>query len=213
MYTNKKECAQAIKANGGYCPCKFEKNEDTVCPCKEYRTTGECECGMFEPKIRFEFVSSDQYDKDYDQTDAKLSLTPQMDQYVNIVLPSRATEGSAGYDFVLPYVFTFYPDQRYVLPTGIRCRLPKDKVLIIMPRSSMGFKYGMRLNNTIGVIDSDYYNADNEGHILLAITVDKPVTVKAGERICQGIILSYYTAFNDEPRSTIRTGGIGSTGV
>lgn len=44
------EMTEAVKANDGYCPCMFEKTEDTRCPCREFReqqTEGECHCGRF----------------------------------------------------------------------------------------------------------------------------------------------------------------------
>lgn len=42
------EVGAAVRENGGYCPCLIEQNEDTKCPCKEFRETGKCDCGRYE---------------------------------------------------------------------------------------------------------------------------------------------------------------------
>ena len=128
-----------------------------------------------------------------------------------IPLPRRGTAGSAGYDFVSPVSFTLRPGEAVTVPTGIRARMEPGWVLLIVPRSSLGFKYGLRLANTTGVIDSDYYGAANEGHIQVRLTCDRPVTVAAGDRFCQGIFLPYGLA-EEEDSFAGRTGGMGSTG-
>ena len=92
--------------------------------------------------------------------------------YDNITLPERSTSGSAGYDFRIPFDISIYQGTSIVIPTGIRCKMPKNCVLLIVPRSGLGFKYRIALANTIGVIDSDYYNADNYGHIMIKIVFD-----------------------------------------
>lgn len=132
--------------------------------------------------------------------------------YNDIVLPKRATKYSAGYDFFAPYDFTLNPGEIVKIPTGIRCKMNEDYVLMIYPRSSLGFKYRLQLNNTVGVIDADYYNAKNEGHIFIKMTNcgDKVLEVKKGEAFAQGIFMEYAITFDDEVDS-LRTGGIGST--
>ena len=82
--------------------------------------------------------------------------------YKDLILPKRATIGSAGYDFKSPVDFTLKPKETIKMPTGIRCKMDEDVVLMIYPRSSLGFKYRLILDNTVGIIDSDYYNSDNE---------------------------------------------------
>ena len=134
--------------------------------------------------------------------------------YSDIVLPRRATSGSAGYDFSLPYDIDLLPGDELVINTGIRCRINEGFVLVIVPRSGLGFKYGVRLKNTIGVIDSDYYEAENEGHIKIKL-VNSGITelnLKKGERFAQGIFLPYYLA-EEENVETKRKGGMGSTSV
>ncbi|MBQ8535971.1 MAG: dUTP diphosphatase [Clostridia bacterium] len=137
------------------------------------------------------------------------------DAYDHIALPRRATVGSAGYDFVTPIPVTLAPGQSLRIPTGIRARIDPGWVLLIFPRSGLGFKYRLQLDNTVGVIDSDYFNAANQGHIMVKLTNDsqegKTLSLSAGERFCQGIFLPYGLAQEAEV-SAFRTGGFGSTG-
>lgn len=139
------------------------------------------------------------------------------DNYKNISIPKRKTLYSAGYDFSCPMKIELVPGETKVIPTGIKVDLSENGTnegyyLSLYPRSSYGFKYGLRLDNTVGIIDADYYNnPSNEGHILVAVQVDKPVTIEAGTSFCQGIIHEYFV-FGDEvlPEES-RVGGIGST--
>ena len=134
--------------------------------------------------------------------------------YDGIKLPARATSGSAGYDLFSPVDFTLKPGQTIKIPTGIRARMDEDWVLALFPRSGLGFKYRLQLNNTVGIIDSDYYNSDNEGHIFVKITNDsnegKEVSVSAGSGFAQGIFLMYGITEDDDCDS-LRNGGFGST--
>ncbi len=134
------------------------------------------------------------------------------EEYADISLPKRATLGSAGYDFFAPKTFTLEPNESVKIPTGIRVKIEEGWVLKIYPRSSLGFKYRLSLDNTVGIIDSDYYFADNEGHIFIKMTNcgNKTLTVEKGKGFAQGIFLEYGVTFDDEVTST-RTGGFGST--
>ena len=133
--------------------------------------------------------------------------------YKDLILPKRATTGSAGYDFKSPISFDLKPKETIKVPTGIRCKMNEDVVLMIFPRSSLGFKYRLILDNTVGIIDSDYYYSDNEGHIFIKFTNlgEKLLEIKKGDGIAQGIFLPYYLTADDEVHD-IRNGGIGSTG-
>lgn len=135
--------------------------------------------------------------------------------YNNLRLPKRSTKGSCGYDFVCPFDVALNPNESIKIPTGIRCKIDDGWVLKLYPRSSLGFKYKMQLDNTVGIIDSDYYNSDNEGHILVQITNDskygKILKIKSGDRFLQGIFLPYGIVKNDNV-TDIRNGGFGSTG-
>lgn len=134
------------------------------------------------------------------------------DCYDNIILPKRATKGSAGYDFYAPYDFVLEPNCEIIIDTGIRAKINEDWVLVILPRSGSGFKYGVRLANTAGVIDSDYFNADNEGHIKIKLVGGtKTFSVKAGDAFAQGIFLPYGITEDDDCDGE-RHGGFGSTG-
>lgn len=135
--------------------------------------------------------------------------------YERIPLPTRSTAGSAGYDFKSPISFTLNPGETIKIPTGIRARMEEGWVLMIYPRSGLGFKYRLQLNNTVGVIDSDYYNSDNEGHIFIKITNDsnegKVLNVNEGDGFAQGIFMPFGITEDDECEA-VRNGGFGSTG-
>lgn len=135
--------------------------------------------------------------------------------YDKLELPKRATTGSAGYDFFTPYNITILPNETVKIPTGIRVEMNNDWVLKLYPRSGLGFKYRMQLNNTVGIIDSDYFYSDNEGHIFVKITNDtnenKTIDLEQGDGFMQGIFLPYGLTVDDDAKG-IRNGGFGSTG-
>ena len=130
-----------------------------------------------------------------------------------IPLPARATAGSAGYDFICPADITLQPGEAVTIPTGIRCEMQPGWVLMVFPRSGLGFKHQVRLANTVGVIDSDYFHAANEGHIMVRIVNggDHAVSIAKGERFCQGVFLPHGLTEEDEVLAD-REGGFGSTG-
>ena len=134
--------------------------------------------------------------------------------YEEIKLPKRATSGSAGYDFFAPVTLTLKPGETVKVPTGIRAKMEEDFVLKLYPRSGLGFKYRLQLNNTVGIIDSDYYNSDNEGHIFAKLTNDtneeKTVEIPQNTGFMQGIFLEYGITVDDDV-CEIRNGGFGST--
>ncbi len=132
--------------------------------------------------------------------------------YGDIILPKRATTGSAGYDFFAPEEFSVAPGETVKIATGIRVRIDEGWVLKIYPRSSLGFKYRLTLNNTVGIIDSDYYHADNEGHIYIKMTNcgDKPLSIEKGKAFAQGVFVEYGITVDDECENS-RHGGFGST--
>ena len=133
--------------------------------------------------------------------------------YDEIMLPKRATSGSAGYDFYIPYDLVIKPGESVRVETNVRCKIDPEYVLMIFPRSSLGFKYKLSLDNTVGIVDSDYFNADNEGHIIVALTnhSDKVLELKKGDRFAQGVFLKYGITIDDNV-NTERKGGYGSTG-
>lgn len=135
------------------------------------------------------------------------------EMYENIKLPVRATAGSAGYDISTPVPFRLPPGEGVTIPTGLRVRIEGEWFLMCCPRSGLGVKYRLHLDNTVGIIDSDYYVAENEGHILIKISngsPDKTLSLSAGERFAQGIFLPYGVCDGDTVYG-IRTGGFGST--
>lgn len=136
------------------------------------------------------------------------------DVYESIALPKRATSGSAGYDFYTPISLTVLPGETVKIPTGIRCEMEANWVLKCYPRSGLGFKFRLQLNNTVGIIDSDYFYSDNEGHIFAKLTNDtnegKTVELKVGTGFMQGIFVEYGITVDDDVQ-TVRNGGLGST--
>lgn len=136
--------------------------------------------------------------------------------YDKIQLPRRGTEASAGYDFYFPYEeLTIISGKAELIPTGIRWIAYDDarQVLYMVPRSGLGFKTGVHLANTIGVIDADYCQGSNEGHIMVKMVGGfKDLELHQGERFVQGIISNYNIVNNDNPIASERTGGMGSTG-
>ncbi|HHT88188.1 MAG TPA: deoxyuridine 5'-triphosphate nucleotidohydrolase [Clostridiales bacterium] len=185
---------------------------------------------------RFEKVSRERFIKDWISTfssdklvtDANRSKEETMQihrtdesriKYINkiyddIKLPRRATTGSAGYDFYSPIGFELNPGETILIPTGIRVKIDEGWVLKCYPRSGLGFKYRLQLNNTVGIIDSDYYYSDNEGHIFSKLTNDskegKAVNIDKGAGFMQGIFVEYGITYDDDT-SDIRNGGFGST--
>jgi len=157
---------------------------------------------------RFEKVSFEQYKNDFEFNFNVEEI------YNDIKMPKRATKGSAGYDFFSPIDFTLKPGETIKIPTGIRSFIEDGYVLSIYPRSGLGFKYRIQLNNTVGIIDSDYYNAKNEGHIMIKLTNDsnegKVLEVKKGDGIAQGIFSEYFITYDDSTDG-VRVGGFGST--
>lgn len=136
--------------------------------------------------------------------------------YEDIILPVRGTAGSAGYDFKMPVSLTLKPGETAKIPTGIRARMENGWVLMVFPRSGLGFKYKLQLNNTVGIIDSDYFNSDNEGHIFIKMTNDsnegKTIELKKGDGFAQGIFVPFGLTEDDECTAD-RNGGFGSTGA
>lgn len=162
----------------------------------------------------FEKVSEEQFRKDF--LDAFPQKGPQEagSAYQGIRLPRRATVGSAGYDYFSPVDFTLAPGETIRIPTGIRAKIEEGWVLCNFPRSGQGFRYRLQLNNTVGIIDSDYYFSENEGHILVKLTNDsnegKVLEVKAGDGFLQGVFFPYGIT-KDDAAGGIRNGGFGST--
>ena len=182
---------------------------------------------------KFEKVSFEQYKKDFlntlgwdflvyigalpfcfNEPDSTAVDTKIREIYNKIKLPKRATTGSAGYDFFTPFKIHIEPEKSILMPTGIRVLINDGWVLQCYPRSGLGFKFRMQLDNTVGIIDSDYYHSDNEGHIMAKITNDghewKDIDVEEGKGYMQGIFYPYGITVDDDADG-VRNGGFGST--
>ena len=163
---------------------------------------------------KFHKVSYEQFLEGWKDTFPETTEEKVKEIYEQIRLPKRATAGSAGYDFFSPVDFTVAPGQGIKIPTGIRVEMEPEWVLKCYPRSGLGFKYRLQLNNTVGIIDSDYFYSDNEGHIFAKLTNDtnegKTVQISAGNGFMQGIFVEYGITVDDDV-TDIRNGGFGST--
>lgn len=164
----------------------------------------------------FKKVSIEQFTVDFLSFFPHASEKEVTDAYKSVVLPSRATKGSAGYDFSLVTSLKICPGESVCIPTGLRAQISEGWVLLIVPKSGLGIRYRLQLDNTIGVIDSDYFDADNEGHILIQVTndskTDKVLNLDCGKAFAQGVFVPFGITNTDEA-SNSRVGGFGSTGV
>lgn len=158
------------------------------------------------PKVgKFEKISYSEFEK---------TIPNSSNEFDKITLPKRADVGSAGYDFFTPLDVELNPQEEVLIPTGIKCKMNYNWVLMVFPRSSLGFKYYTRLANSVGIIDASYYgNETNEGHIMIKIRNEgtKKMTLKQGDRFCQGIFLPFGITEDDETDG-VRIGGFGSSG-
>lgn len=151
----------------------------------------------------FEKISFEQFNKDI--CDDKLL-------YDNYELPRRGSKYSGGYDFFAVRDIVIKPGEIVKIPTGYKAKFLTDEILMLVIRSSMGFKYNVRMCNQVGIIDSDYYgNLDNEGHMWVALQNegDKDFIIKRGDAYCQGIFIKYLTCGDNV--DCVRKSGIGST--
>lgn len=163
---------------------------------------------------KFHKVSLERFIKDWMDSFPDSSEQTAKETYELLQLPKRATTGSAGYDFYSPISFSLSPNETIKIPTGIRVEMEESWVLKCYPRSGLGFKYRLQMNNTVGIIDSDYFYSDNEGHIFAKITNDskegKTVEIQTGNGFMQGIFVEYGITVDDEVEEK-RNGGFGST--
>lgn len=163
---------------------------------------------------KFHKVSFEQFQEGWKEEYPEASEREIRSIYDGIHLPCRATSGSAGYDFFAPANFTMQPGETIKIPTGIRVEMEEGWVLKCYPRSGLGFKFRLQLNNTVGIIDSDYFYSDNEGHMFAKLTNDtnegKVLCVQGGTGFMQGIFVEYGITLDDEVAAS-RNGGFGST--
>lgn len=163
---------------------------------------------------KFHKVSEARFLEDWKDNFPEASDEEIKEIYKNIALPQRATAGSAGYDFYSPADFSIAPGESIKIPTGIRVEMDQEWVMKCYPRSGLGFKYRLQLNNTVGIIDSDYFYSDNEGHMFAKLTNDgregKTVELAKGTGFMQGIFVEYGITVDDDATG-IRNGGFGST--
>ena len=172
--------------------------------------------------MHFEKITREQWVKDMVNLYHLEPLTEENLEKINklydgIKLPKRATKYSAGYDFYASGDGVIPTEHAGIIPTGIRwvCDKEEDKnkVLQIYPRSGIGFRTGVRLMNTVGIIDADYWEGNNEGHIMVKLynPMNSYMHIKDGDAIVQGVITEYHTCDDEEEIVEKRTGGMGST--
>ena len=154
---------------------------------------------------KFEKISFEQFKKDISD-DEKL-----YESYSNT---KRSTKNSAGYDIASLEEYTLKPGEAHIFVTGLKVTMNSDEVLYLYGRSSFGYKYNITLANSVGVIDSDFYNnIDNEGHFKVKLINhgEKEVKINIGDRIAQGVFMKYLIVDNEEKIIKERKGGLGST--
>lgn len=154
----------------------------------------------------FEKISFEQFKKDFGDN---------KNLYEEYNLPKRSTKHSAGYDFYAIEDVVINPGEIKKFPTGVKVYMEDDEMLMLVVRSSYGFKYNVRLTNQVGIIDSDYYNnEDNEGHMWACMQnhSNEVFKINKGDKFMQGIFTKYLLVDNEEEIKTNRTSGFGSTG-
>ena len=163
---------------------------------------------------KFHKVSQSQFINDWLDTFDLTDKEEALEIYRKLKLPKRATTGSAGYDFFAPTTFSLRPGETVKIPTGVRVAMEDAWVLKCYPRSGLGFKYRLQLDNTVGIIDSDYFYSGNEGHIFAKLTNDsktnQSLTIQSGNGFMQGIFMEFGITWDDDA-TEIRDGGLGST--
>ena len=154
---------------------------------------------------KFNFVSLIQFNKDS-------NMNINQETYNTFILPKRSTKQSAGYDFYIPYDLVIKSKETHLIYTCIKACIQSDYVLSIYPRSSLGFKYKLQLDNTVGIIDADYQYAENEGHIMIKLTnySNDDLILNKGDRFVQGVFTKVYYVEEEDIINT-RVGGLGST--
>lgn len=169
------------------------------------------------PVAKFEKVSFEEFKKslfDFEPYIDEKELTEEKikETYNSIILPKRATAGSAGYDFYSPFDIAISKNYSIVIPTGIKVQIGENWFLACYPRSGLGFKYEIKLANTVGIIDSDYYYADNEGHIMIKLVNgnNSDIVIRKGDKFAQGVFQPYGVTVDDNAMGE-RKGGFGST--
>lgn len=147
---------------------------------------------------KFEKISFEQFKKD---------VVDDIELYNSYILPKRETKCAAGYDFYALFDYILKPGEIKKIPTGVKVIMEHDDALLLLDRSSMGFKYNIRMCNQVGVIDADYYNnSNNEGHMWIRIQNegDKDYIVKKGDGMCQGIFVKYLKIDEEEDFYKVR---------
>lgn len=168
-------------------------------------------------KVSFDQWKNDMLSGDFKEVYSRFPETALKEMYDAIKLPKRSTFSAAGYDFFLPIPMLDIPvNTSITIPTGIRCKMNEGWMLSIFPRSGHGFKYGLHLANSVGIIDSDYYTGNNEGHIHIKLVNDsllkKHIEFNQGEAFCQGIFIPFGITVNDDKdEKEVRKNGFGST--
>ena len=154
---------------------------------------------------KFEKISFNQFQKD---------VKDDLELYNSYSVPERKTKKSAGYDFEALFDFTLHPNEIKKIPLGIKVSMNLGEMLLMVERSSMGFKYNIRFTNQVGIVDADYYNnKSNEGHLFICLQNQgkEDFIVQRGQAIWQGIFVPYVVTDDDKEPSIIRQGGYGST--
>lgn len=182
----------------------------------------ENECNGIKKVALFVPIKKENFEKMVSEICSQPNSEHDFVKYEELRLPSKGSKFSAGYDFYSPHTIKLNPGESKIVYTMMRCIMQPGYVLMVYPRSGLGFKYGLGLSNTVGIIDSDYYMSKtedftNEGNIMIKLVNNgnKVIEINKNDRFCQGIIMKCYDAINrtDDCCDKKRNGGLGSTGL
>lgn len=129
-----------------------------------------------------------------------------------VALPVYGSDGAVAFDLASAEDLTIAPKSIALIPTGLIIATPAGYALLLAPRSSLFKKKGLRLGNTVGVIDQDYCGPNDEILIQAWNPGDIPVAVIKGERLVQGFFVPVpRVAWQEFTPSERSRGGFGST--
>lgn len=132
----------------------------------------------------------------------------------NFVMPTLGSEGAGAYDLYMPEAGVLtQASEGTAIKLGFAAEVPRGFAALLLPRSGTGAKAGVSLNNTVGVIDSDYRG---EWIANLRLRNEKPFAWNAGDRVLQMLIvpvaLVNLQLVNELDATARGIGGFGSSG-
>lgn len=118
----------------------------------------------------------------------------------SLPLPT-GTAGAACFDLFCRETVTIQPKEIKAVPQNIALKVPDGHVLLLFSRSSTPLRKGLMMANSVGVVDPFYCGDNDENLAFLYNFTDNAVTVEAGDRIVQGMIIKTQPVEWDEVAS------------